>query len=88
MRSVWRGLLCAAIIGGWTASAVAAEGVRVWVPTPVKVKPHKARVARTKVKVVTVIAFEGGHRYTGRDWTLDGSPSGRTRVYSGPLYPF
>ncbi len=88
MRSVWRAVLCAGIIAGWSASAMAAEGVRVWVPSPVKEKPQKARAAKTKVKVVTVVVFEGRRRYSGRDWVLDGSPSGRTMVYSGPLYPF
>jgi len=90
MQSVWRGLLCAGIIAGWTASAVAAEGVRVWVPTPVKERPHEA--VRTKVKTVTVVVIKRGYsrypRLTSRDWALDGPSSGYTKVYSGPLYPF
>lgn len=90
MRSVWRAVLCAGIIAGWTASAAAAEGVRLWVPSPVKEKPHKA--AKTKVKVVTVVVVKRDDsrypRLTSRDWALDGSSSGYTKVYSGPLYPF
>ena len=90
MRNVWRGLLCTAIMAGFTVSAAAATGVRVWVPTPVKEKPHKAAAAKTKV--VTVVMIRGGYsrypRLTSRDWWLDGSRSGYTKVYSGPLYPF
>jgi len=92
MRSVFWGLLCAGIIAGWSASAMAAEGVRVWTPTPVAPQQHPAGKIASDLKVANVVVIGRGYRgypyLTSRDWSLDGSSSGYTRVYSGPLYPF
>ncbi len=87
MRSVWTGILCAGLIAGFCGSA-AAQSVRIWVPTPVKAVPHKARAERTSVKVVTVVVTDSGRRLTDRDWALGSGAYGYTFGYPGPRYPF
>ena len=88
MRSVLRGILCAGLIAGFCGSA-AAEGVRIWAPSPVKAVAHKARAAKTSVNVITVVVTDSRRRrLTRRDWALGSGAYGFTKVYSGPLYPF
>ncbi len=87
MRSVWTGILCAGLIAG-CGTAAAAQGVKIWVPTPVRVVAHEAPAAKVQVKVVTVVVSTSARRNTSRDWSLGSGAFGYTKVYSGPRYPF
>ena len=69
MRSVWTGILCAGLIAGFLRQVAAAQGVKIWAPSPVKAVPHKAPAEQTSVKVVTVVVTDSRRSpYQLRDW--------------------
>jgi hypothetical protein len=83
--------LCAGLIAGFSAGlsgGAAAQGVKIWVPSPVKVVPHKAPAARTSVKVVTVVITDSRDRFARYAWVPGIDAYNFERTYWNPLYPF